>query len=561
MRKGIIIIAILAVVALVVGGIMFAVVGKKPSTLTLKPNVHIAGGKEGFTVRDVTEDSVTIDEDSSIEEGSILAGGTSQAAPNGFLRKVTSVKKQDGTMMLETEPAALIDAIKKADVNLGINIDPDGNHTLHDHGPTKRNPLGAAPAHAMPAASDGEIFSYSGDELDATGSLALSLNMKVAENGNIDFETKANLDLDSEFKLQNPGDWNKDLFTKQVLPVTIIVDDFPVTLVNELSVSANGSVDTEADATVKSSLERTVGYRYLSGEGLSPIDEESEQTFEIAAADQDNLDASGHAAVNVNLTSSVFGIAGPQIKTGIDTEFDSSLEKAKPESGESELIELPGLDGTYAGSADVKATAPLEAKFNASEKAGNPFDGKNSRKLIDAELFKAEEPLELYAYSREIYPEGSEGQKVFAELEGKDFLFSSGAGAWRTSITMEKGGKFTGSYLDSNAFDKYVAEFTGRFEVVKRVDEYTYKLKLKDLKTTTPTGETAYEDGGTVEYSEPYGFEKGTDFDLYLPGHPTEGLHEEYLSWSRYCSSSDSAIDHYGLFNVEPEYGMCTVDF
>ena len=559
MRKGIII-AIVAVVALVVGGVMFAALGKKPSTLTLKPNVHIAGGKDGFAVHDVTEDSVTIDDDSSIAEGAIVAGGTGKAAPNGFLRKVTSVKKHDGRMVLETEQAALTDAIKKADVNLDINIDPDGNHTLHDNGPTKRNPLGAAPAHAAPAASDGEIFSYSGDELDATGSLTLSLNMRVAENGKIDFETKADLNLDSEFKLQNPGDWNKDLFTKQVLPVTIIVDDFPVTLVNELSVSANGSVDTEADATVKSSLERTVGYRYLSGEGLSPIDEESEQTFEIAAADQDNLDASGHGAVNVNLTSSVFGIAGPEITTGIDTDFDASLEKAEPGTGESELIKLPGLDGTYAGSADVTATAPLEAKFNASEKAGNPFDGKKSRKMVNAELFNADEPLELYTYSREIYPEGSEGQKVFAELEGKDFIFSSGRGAWRTSITMEKGGKFKGSYLDSDVYDKYAAEFTGRFEVVKRVDEYTYKLKLKDLKTTTPTGEKAYEDGGTVEYSEPYGFEKGTDFDLYLPGHPTEGLHEEYLYWSYACKSSESAIDHYGLFNVEPEYGMCTVD-
>ena len=559
MRKGIII-AIVAVVALVVGGVMFAALGKKPSTLTLKPSVYIAGGKDGFTVHDVTEDSVTIDEDSSIAEGAIVAGGTGKAAPNGFLRKVTSVKKHDGRMVLETEQAALTDAIKKADVNLDINIDPDGNHTLHDNGPTKRNPLGAAPAHAVPAAADGEIFSYSGDELDATGSLALSLNMRVAENGKIDFETKADLDLDSEFKLQNPGDWNKDLFTKQVLPVTIIVDDFPVTLVNELSVSAKGSVDTEADATVKSSLERTVGYRYLSSEGLSPIDEESEQTFEIAAADQDNLDASGHGAVNVNLTSSVFGIAGPEITTGIDTDFDASLEKAEPGTGESELIKLPGLDGTYAGSADVTATAPLEAKFNASEKAGNPFDGKKSRKMVNAELFNADEPLELYTYSREIYPEGSEGQKVFAELEGKDFIFSSGRGAWRTSITMEKGGKFKGSYLDSDVYDKYAAEFTGRFEVVKRVDEYTYKLKLKDLKTTTPTGEKAYEDGGTVEYSEPYGFEKGTDFDLYLPGHPTEGLHEEYLYWSYACKSNESAIDHYGLFNVEPEYGMCTVD-
>ncbi|OFT25007.1 hypothetical protein HMPREF3172_09420 [Brevibacterium sp. HMSC08F02] len=559
MRKGIII-AIVAVVALVVGGVMFAALGKKPSTLTLKPNVHIAGGKDGFAVHDVTEDSVTIDDDSSIAEGAIVAGGTGQASQNGFLRKVTSVKKHNGRMVLETEQAALTDAIKKADINLDINIDPDGNHTLDDHGPSKGNPLGAAPAHAAPAASDGEIFSYSGDELDATGSLTLSLNMRVAENGKIDFETKADLNLDSEFKLQNPGDWNKDLFTKQALPVTIIVDDFPVTLVNELSVSANGSVDTEADATVKSSLERTIGYRYLSGEGLSPIDEESEQTFEIAAADQDNLDASGHGAVNVNLTSSVFGIAGPEITTGIDTDFDASLERAKPGTGESELIELPGLDGTYAGSADVKATAPLEAKFNASEKAGNPFDGKQSRKMVDAELFKADEPLELYAYSREIYPEGSGGKKALAELEGKMFVFSSGAGAWNTSITMEKDGKFTGSYIDANVRGEHTAEFNGRFEVAKRVDEYTYKLKLKDLKTTTPTGEKTERDGRTIEYAEPYGFEKGTDFDLYLPGHPTEGLHEEYLYWSYACKSSESAIDHYGLFNVEPKYGMCTVD-
>ena len=240
--------------------------------------------------------------------------------------------------------------------------------------------------------------------------------------------------------------------------------------------------------------------------------------------------------------------------------FDASLEKAEPKSDKAELIELPGLDGTYAGSADVKATAPLEAKFNASEKAGNPFDGKKSRKMVDAELFKAEEPLELYAYSREIYPEGSGGKKALAELEGKMFVFSSGAGAWNTSITMEKDGKFTGSYIDANVRGEHTAEFNGRFEVAKRVDEYTYKLKLKDLETTTPTGEKTEKDGRTIEYAEPYGFEKGEEFELYLPGHSTDSLDEEYTGWTGHCKSNGSTIDHYGLFNVEPKYGMCTVD-
>jgi len=52
----------------------------------------------------------------SLEVGDVLAGDVSEAAPYGFLRKVRAVRREDGTLVLDTEQASLDQALSRADL-------------------------------------------------------------------------------------------------------------------------------------------------------------------------------------------------------------------------------------------------------------------------------------------------------------------------------------------------------------------------------------------------------------------------------------------------------------
>ena len=135
---------------------------------------------------------------------------------------------------------------------------------------------------------------------------------------------------------------------------------------------------------------------------------------------------------------------------------------------------------------------------------------------------------------------------MLAELEGKTFVFSSGAGAWGTSYEMGADGTFTGTYHDSEivmgAGVRFVAEFEGRFEVGEQIDETTYALELAEFTRTSPASGTEDADGITIEYRDSvYGFDQCRDFRLLLPDTPTSSLNEGQKLWAG-GHSTDSTL-------------------
>lgn len=151
-----------------------------------------------------------------------------------------------------------------------------------------------------------------------------------------------------------------------------------------------------------------------------------------------------------------------------------------------------------------------------------------------------------------------------------DFTFSSGAGAWRTVVTLNRDGTFQGSYSDSEMGESgegypngsvYVCEFQGRFDPIRAVDANTYSLTLAELSSAEDEGETWIADGIRYVASIPYGMETGTDFLLCMPETPLETLSEEFLSWwpGRYESGGgQTTLGCCGLCSLEAGYGFFT---
>lgn len=124
-----------------------------------------------------------------------------------------------------------------------------------------------------------------------------------------------------------------------------------------------------------------------------------------------------------------------------------------------------------------------------------------------------------------------------------EFTFSSGAGAWGTSLTLYSDLSFTGLFHDSDMGDRddrypngtvYISEFSGRFKNAVKVNEYTYDLTLDYITAKNTVGETEIKDGFLYVYEDPYGMTGGVDFILYTPNTPISELSDELLSWSPY---------------------------
>ena len=155
----------------------------------------------------------------------------------------------------------------------------------------------------------------------------------------------------------------------------------------------------------------------------------------------------------------------------------------------------------------------------------------------------------------------------FANLEGRSFIFSSGAGAWFTELNISVDGSFTGSFHDSDMGDSaeeypngkvYYCDFHGILRFAERIDAHTLKLAIDMLEKDDPEAKEYVEDGILFLPEEPYGL-SGTDhLLLYLPGAPMEELPEDFLFWLQACSAGElgDTLTVYGLYNEDALCGF-----
>ena len=157
----------------------------------------------------------------------------------------------------------------------------------------------------------------------------------------------------------------------------------------------------------------------------------------------------------------------------------------------------------------------------------------------------------------------------FADVADREFFFSSGAGGWSTVLYIDEDGTFEGSFRDSDMGSTgegypngtlYFCDFKGSFTEPEKVNDYTYKFRLKEISFADEVGKEENNDGIRYIYSDAYGLDDSEYFFMYLPGTPLAELSEEFLRWIGYHNgmegTTDTELPFYALYNVEQEYGF-----
>ena len=162
----------------------------------------------------------------------------------------------------------------------------------------------------------------------------------------------------------------------------------------------------------------------------------------------------------------------------------------------------------------------------------------------------------------------AESPDLFAEIQGKLFEFTSGAGGWSTELTVEADGSFIGNYHDSEMGETgegypdgtlYGCSFHGQFTDLTQVDEYSWTAKVTVEPDEGQVPEMI-EDGIRYVTSVPYGIEKAQTVTFFVPGTPVDRLPEGFADWSHLQEIDPQAteIPYYAIWSEADEAGFVT---
>lgn len=179
--------------------------------------------------------------------------------------------------------------------------------------------------------------------------------------------------------------------------------------------------------------------------------------------------------------------------------------------------------------------------------------------------------------SRDVQETGSVAAGVteftFADVEGREFYFSSGAGAWYEVLYIHGDGTFEGHFQDSDmgmTGEGYpngtllYSDYTGTFTKPQRLDETTWTFRIDSIQYANPVGMEEIKDQTLYTYTDSYGLGKALDLYLYLPGSDIAGLPEEYRSWVGYYNLEavkETKLPFYGLYNVNNQTGFSSYEY
>jgi hypothetical protein len=273
-----------------------------------------------------------------LDPGDVMVGGVSPAAPNGFLRKVTSVTQEDGALVVESEPAALEEAIQDGSVHMSRQLTPD-------------MVLAASYADgvAMVSSPDGLKIEFSmkdvvlydkdkkeettSDRITASGSVAVELGAEfdvriewfTIKQVKFAFLVDEKVDLSAGWNVAYELEKSIPFANIQFTPITVWAGGIPIVLTPKvtLALEVDGSVGAAIEVSASQQATLKVGGEYRDGQ-WRPIQQMS-NTFDFKLSPELEAKASLEIALNWRSELLLYGTIVAYINKRPYVEFTASL--------------------------------------------------------------------------------------------------------------------------------------------------------------------------------------------------------------------------------------------
>ena len=269
----------------------------------------------------------------AVAPGEIMVAGTSDAAPDGFLRRVTAVNTSGGQVVVQTQAATLEDAIQQGEINLNQRLSPTNTQAIQiAPGVTLLPASIVSPAASFyvkfddavvydddgnPATTDDQVLASGSIELEPTVDFRLRIQDWEIEDLYFALTAQETAALNFEVKLE------KSLIKKekrlgepiQLPKITVKVGRLPLVFTPVLTfhVGIDGSAHVRVVTGVEQVLTATAGAKYAGG-AWEPVSGLSNHFAFTPPTIEAGLDFKGYA--NTRLQLLLYGFVGPYASVG-----------------------------------------------------------------------------------------------------------------------------------------------------------------------------------------------------------------------------------------------------
>jgi len=274
----------------------------------------------------------------SITVGEIIVGQDDSTAPNGLLRKVTSVTTQGDSMIFETDQATLREAVDTLEFQALYKLSPSDvvsyelfNGTTFT--PDKERELFNVDYDCVIYDNDGDSGTTN-DQIKLYGNYTFDANFYV--EAIIDWLTvgkfeaaiitseEATLGIDAKFEYSFGVEEFK-LAQFVLTPITIIVGGFPVVITPTLTVNAH--IAGDLTITFTTSVEYTQELKYGFGYANEQYYEISEHTQEFTYNPPElQVEFDFNPGISLNIECLLYGVAGPYASGKAELHFQAALD-------------------------------------------------------------------------------------------------------------------------------------------------------------------------------------------------------------------------------------------
>ncbi len=253
----------------------------KPPEVVIPATTKVLDKTAQAALETVQPNSLTFAGSQPIATGDVVVSAPTINAPNGFLRKVTAVRNENGKTILETRQASLNQAIKEGSVLIEKELSSaDIQAAQLTHGVRM-----VAPGVALTPRASNTTFSFdkviydkdgdektTNDQVKLTGMLDLKINFVLDAAIHLfeanHFLAKAIFTEKSNLTLKGKENWAVDkkitVATIRFSPIDFSIGPVPVHMrpIITLEVGIKGSVGGEVDVSVTQTFVATAGVEY-----------------------------------------------------------------------------------------------------------------------------------------------------------------------------------------------------------------------------------------------------------------------------------------------------------
>lgn len=357
-KIGIIGIVVVIVIAFI-GYSLFNQNKKDNQNIVVKDHViSITNEKQkAYQLTTVKENQLVFKTNPHYEKGDILVSGITEQAPNGFIRKVIRVKKENNQYIVETTNGYLTDVFEEATISKRLYLTEDKVEEKNENVAYNQHQS----IQYLKSGNKDKIeqnFTYKTDEkINIEGKVSFKpwIDLSIIINhGDIQFNVIAHSNIEGSLSATYEGTidehYIKTIFEKDLPNFQFFVAGIPIVVTNKLNsnIENTSKINGSASASFTIDSKRALGFKYNSkNTKIKKINTRKYNGDGLKWQTQSKIDGKSEFLIDLHIITKLYDCTGADLSIGIISKLNGlvQLDNGNELLGEMDLSINPKVKG------------------------------------------------------------------------------------------------------------------------------------------------------------------------------------------------------------------------